>query len=121
MALTNATVNARKDAPNMLGGYCYCEVITLSGLTADLTASVPHSGPSGVEVYEFKYRVTTKPTDGSVVVLLDSDTDTTNNEVDVRFTTQAGGSLDGCVLDLTICFVEAAAQDGTSISTDTDD
>lgn len=120
MALTNATVDARAGA-GCGAPWAASEKITLSGLTAGLTANVPHNGTSGVAAHKVDFMVTTEPTDGSEVSLNYVSTDTTNDELDVKFGVPAGGSMDGCILELFAYWREGAAQDATSISTDTDD
>jgi hypothetical protein len=117
MALANATKVATREGP-FASGHGYQEEIELSGLTAGLTANVPHDGPTATAADEISFMIKTKPTDGSIVQLLQATTDTTNNELDLLFSVPAGGSMDGCVLKVYAKWRDAARQDGQSISQD---
>ena len=120
MALANATVDSQKEVMTH-DSWGYSREFNLSALTAGLTATVPHSGPTGTAADFVEFYATTAPTDGSVVTMLSATTDTTNNELDLTFTVPAGGSLDGAVLRVLGHWRAAAGQDGESINTDTDD
>ena len=117
MALANATLDSKRDGP-FASGWGYQQELNLSGLTAGLTATIPHNGPTATAADEIGFYLTTRPTDGSVVSLSSATTDTTNNELDLRFDVQAGGSLDGAVIRVHARWRDAARQDGQSINQD---
>ncbi len=119
MALANATVDSQtKHAVHSSWGYT--EEFNLSGLTSLLTATIPHNGPAATSCDFVEFALTTRPTDGSNVTLASFTTDTTNNELDLTFNCDDGGSMDGAVVKVLAHWRAAGRQDGQSINQDTD-
>ncbi len=117
MALTNATVDNRSSYSE---GMLFVERVTLSGLTADYLANIPHYGPPGVAPKSVTFELTTPSDSGSPAYLEWNGSDTTNNEVDIRFSTEMGGNLTGMKGDLVMKWLEVAPQNRDSIATDND-
>ena len=97
------------------------EVVTqmqLSVLTAGLTESIAHNGPSGARVSEARMEIITQPNDDSPVMFahLSGTDSTTNNTVAVRFDTAAGGSLTGAVVRV-LCKFRAMKAGGIGSNT----
>lgn len=90
--------------------------IKLSSLSGGLLENIAHKGPSGLAASEVRMQVITPPTDGSQLELRYEGTDTSNDQLDLRFVSSAGGSLSGAVVEVFAHFRESAAQDGTSLS-----
>ena len=94
------------------------ERIELSGLTAGETEAVAHNGPASLEVDRVTLQVKTGATSGSPVILGVWSTDTTNDELDIKFETETGGDLTGAVVYIFLEWKHAARQDGQSINQD---
>lgn len=118
MANSNATVSS-KTAVGFASEY-YTEEYKITSLTANLRATLTHTGPEGTAADEIRYMQTAECTDGSVVSLVYSGTDTTNNEIDLEFAVPAGGSLDGATFTILASWRARARQDGQSLSSDND-
>ena len=99
-------------------GQLYREDLELSTLTAGAIQSTAHQGPESLAASGFRFYVKTGATSADPVFLTYAGTDTTNNEVDYRFDTVAGGDLAGAVVVLTVEWKEAARQDRQSIAQD---
>ena len=99
-------------------GQCYREDLELSTLTAAAIQSTAHQGPESLAAKGFKFYVKTGATSGDPIFLTYAGTDTTNNEIDYRFDTVAGGDLSGAVVVLTVEWLEGARQDRQSIASD---
>ncbi len=99
-------------------GQHYCEDLELSTLTAGAIQSTAHQGPERLAVKSFSFYVKTSATSADPVFLTYAGTDTTNNEIDYRFDTVAGGDLAGAVVVLKCEWLEGARQDRQSIASD---
>lgn len=97
------------------------EEITLSGLSADQLEAISVTAENQLVPHKLDFRLTTKPTDGSLVQWVWESSSAANETVSVRFMCQAGGSLTGAVGVLTCYYLQAARQDGESIDSDNDD
>lgn len=117
MALTNATVDTQDSHSE---GALFVERITLSGLSSALQANIPHKGPVSVAPNSFHFEATTQPTDGSSFRFVYDNSDTTNDEVDITFWSETGGSLTGMIGVLVLKWLEVAPQDRSSIASDND-
>ena len=117
MALLNATVDS---TASYLKGQALCVEQTLSGLTSGALTNIPTLGPTALAPKAVSFTVTTRPTDGSDVGMTWEASDTTNTEVDLRFSASAGGSLGGAKVKVYLDYLEAARQDGQSINSDND-
>ena len=97
--------------------------IELSGLTAAETETLSFaSGMPNCEVKRVQLvKIKTEPTSNSPVLLGYWASDESNSQFTCKLDTETGGDLAGAVVILEYEMDEQAAQDGTSISTDTDD
>lgn len=98
----------------------YREELEFSTLTAASIDSTAHLGPTALAAARFSHYVKTSATSGDPVFLTYASTDTTNDELDYRFDTVAGGDLAGAVVVLVAEWNHAARQDGQSINSDND-
>lgn len=98
--------------------------VQLSSLVAAQTETIPFAAnmASGAAVKRVRIAsVDTEPTSGDPVFLGAFSSDESNDQFTVKLDTQNGGDLTGAVVTLEYEQDDYAAQDGTSISTDTDD
>ena len=82
--------------------------LSLSTPVAGKTESIAHGGPSGATPLMVLHATTTRPTDGSVVDMSWTSTDTTNNKVSIVLDTVAGGSLTGSAVKVYCIFADSA-------------
>ena len=123
-----ATVVSSKVLMAAPGGEFISEV-KLSGLTAGVTETVTHLGPSGTNTVggatttsyarpvSINMMVTTAPTDGSPVLWSWTNSATAAASASIKFSTIAGGSLDGAVVTFLFRFIDQGAAGLTTITT----
>lgn len=97
------------------------EEITLSVLQANELEAISVQAENQLVPDRLDFRLTTRPTDGSLLQWVWESSSASAETVSVRFMCQAGGSLTGAVGVLTCYYDKAARQDGESIDSDNDD
>lgn len=89
----------------------------LSLLTAGLTEVVPHIGPTGCIPHAVHLTVLTPPTDNSPVFWSWTNSTAATTNVNIKFDTVAGGSLDGAVVIVQCRFLPVASGGQSTITT----
>ena len=83
----------------------------LKTLVADAIENIAHGGPAGAKVQSVTMEVTTRPTDGSPVLMewQEYNDSLTNDTVALKFYTIPGGSLTGAIVRVNCVFGAVAS------------
>ena len=98
-------------------GNILTEDIALSGLTAGALEVITHTGYADLAPVSVDFTLTTKATDGSLILPVWESSSATSETVSVRFMTD-GGSAAGALGTLRLKWLGAARQDRQSSASD---
>ena len=88
----------------------------LSALTAGITETIAHNGPTGVSPHSVTMLVLTPPSDGSLITMAWTNRTSATTSCSLKFQSN-GGSLDGAVVVVQFRFLPSASGGLSTITT----